>query len=116
MYRKRPPDGIAEEQKLAAVEKVFRVGLCWFPDFREFLEVELGHTEPCGAHKVSGCAHAPWACPIALLSPHFSSGLLSKLPGSLVQKKTSKCFVAFGLRLDGTRHGVNRLVPENNIK
>ena len=30
------------------------MALCWFPDFTEFIEVELGHTEPHGAHKVRG--------------------------------------------------------------
>jgi hypothetical protein len=73
----------------------------------------------------------PRARLVALLSPRLPSGLLPKLPGSLMsRKKSSKSFVAFGLRLvlifwktknrqktaTGTRHWVNRLVPNNDIK
>ena len=35
-------------------EKVFWVALCWFPDFREFIELELGQTELTWAHKLPG--------------------------------------------------------------
>ena len=31
--------------KLAVEKIVFWVALCWFPDFREFIEVELGQPE-----------------------------------------------------------------------
>lgn len=73
----------------------------------------------------------PRACPVAFSSPHFVSGLIPKLLGSLMSgKKTSKTFVAFGLHLvlifsknknkqkttTGTRHWINRLVPKNGIK
>src|SRR3989337_1072221 len=98
-YRKRPPDGIAREQKLAVAEKVFRGLLCWFPDFREFIVVELGQTELCGPHKPPGRATprgAPWClvghCFIFWPSPEASSTCY-------VQKKYPKSFVAFGLRL-----------------
>ena len=89
---KRPPDGIAEEQKLAAAGTVFWVALCWFPDFREFIEVELGQTEPRGAHKESGHAYPPRH---ALLPCRLLICLLvpPKAPRvSLVQKKINKKF------------------------
>ena len=66
-YQKRPPDGILREQELAAVGKVFWLALCWFPDFREFIEVELGQTEPRGAHKASGRALLPCRLLVCLL-------------------------------------------------
>ena len=34
--------------EIAAVEKAFRGLLCWFHDFREFIEAKLGQTEPRG--------------------------------------------------------------------
>ena len=54
-YRKRPKDGIAEEQRLAVAEKVFWVSLYWFGNIWEFIEVELGQKEVRGAHKALGC-------------------------------------------------------------
>ena len=51
-----PADGISQEQKLAAAEKVFWLAPCWFPDFREFMELELGQTKERGAHKPHGRA------------------------------------------------------------
>ena len=99
------------------------------PGISEFIEVELGQTEPHGAHKVIG--GSPRVRHVALSSPRLSYELLPKLLGSLMcKKKLSKSFVAFGLRLvlifwktknkqkttTGTRHLVNRLVPRNDIK
>ena len=49
------------------MEKVFWVALCWFPDFREFTEVELGQDVPRGAHKLKG--HTPQGAPIELVTP-----------------------------------------------
>ena len=46
-----PPDGIAEEQRLEAAEKLFRLALWGFINIREFIEVELGQMEPYGAHR-----------------------------------------------------------------
>ena len=45
--------------ELAAAEKVFRGLLCWFHDFREFIEAELGQTEPRGPHEPPGSALVP---------------------------------------------------------
>jgi hypothetical protein len=84
--RKRPPDGITEEQRLAVAKKFFRVALCWFHNIWEFIEVELGQTEPWGAHKATGRG-APWARRVALPSPRTSSGFLPKLLGSLMSRK-----------------------------
>ena len=55
-YRKRPPDGISREQKLVAVEKVFRGLPWWFLIFWEFIVVELGQTKLSGPHEVPGRA------------------------------------------------------------
>ena len=41
------------------MEKVFGGLLYWFPDFREFIEAELGQTEPRGPHKPPGCTLPP---------------------------------------------------------
>ena len=72
-YRKRSPDGISKKQRLAAAEKVFWLALCWFPDFREFIGLELGQTEQAWAHKLPGrppgrslVACAPRFCLLAL--------------------------------------------------
>ena len=46
-------------QELASTEKLFRVDLCLFPDFREFIEAELGQTEPRGPHEPPGRALVP---------------------------------------------------------
>ena len=51
--------------ELAAAEKVFRGILCWFPDFKEFIEAELGQMEPRGPHEPLGRAH-PLGCMIRL--------------------------------------------------
>ena len=40
-----PLDGISQEQKLGAEENVFWVALCWFPDVKEFVELELAQME-----------------------------------------------------------------------
>ena len=45
-YQKGPPYGIADEQKLAVAEKVFRVALCYIENIWEFIEVELGQEVP----------------------------------------------------------------------
>ena len=85
---------------LAAAGKVFRGLLCWFPDFREFIEAELGQTEPRGPHEPPGCAPPPRARRGASWVTAPSSHPLPKLPGSLMsRKKSPKSFVAFGLRL-----------------
>jgi hypothetical protein len=42
---------IAEEQRLVAAEKMFRMSLCWFWDLWEFKGLELGQTGVRGAHK-----------------------------------------------------------------
>ena len=58
-------DGIAEEQNLAAAEKLFWVALCWFGNIWKFIEVELGQTELRGAHELTGHAQgvgAPSEC------------------------------------------------------
>jgi hypothetical protein len=49
--------------ELAAEEKVFRGLLYWFHDFREFIDAELGQTDPRGPHNTPGRAYplgAPW--------------------------------------------------------
>ena len=85
-----------EEQRLTAVGKVFWVALCWFPNFREFIEVELGQTEPRGAHKASGSAY-PWAC--LIISSFSFWSLPEAFRVSLVQKKIVKSFAGLVLRL-----------------
>ena len=45
--------------KLVAAEKLFRRLLCWFHDFREFIEAYLGQTEPREPYKPPGRALAP---------------------------------------------------------
>jgi hypothetical protein len=48
----------------------------------------------------TGLGRPPRAHPLSLSLPRGPSGLLSKLPGCLVvQEKSSKSFVPFGLRL-----------------
>jgi hypothetical protein len=81
-----------EEQRLAATEKVFLVAPCWFSDFREFMELEVGQTELTWAHKPPGRDHplgAPW-----WLVPHVSAFWLSPEASrvSFVQKKIIKKF------------------------
>ena len=79
---------------------MFWVALWGFWNIWEFIALELGQTEPRGTHKASGRAYPPRACPVALASPRRSSGPPPKLLGSLLsRKKSSKSFVAFGLRL-----------------
>ena len=95
----RPPDGISQEQKLAVAEKVFRGLLYWFPNFREFIEVEVGQTEQRWAHEAPGHATprgAPWWL-VATSSVLWPSPKASSV--SYVQKKSPKSFMAFGLRL-----------------
>ena len=87
-----PPDGIVEEQRLTAVGKVFWVALCWFPNFREFIEAELGQTKLHWPHKPLGRAQVPRGPLLHLLVP-------PKLPGSLIAKKSQKSSMAFRLRL-----------------
>ena len=83
-YRKRPPDGISREHKLAAAEKV----------------VELGQKGQRWAHEAPGRATPPGARPGGSWPPPLSSGPLPKLLVSLMsRKKSPKSFVAFGLCL-----------------
>ena len=56
--------------ELAAAEKVFRGLLYWFHDFREFIEIELGKTKPCGPHKPPRRAY-PLGVPWCLVDPWF---------------------------------------------
>ena len=42
--------------ELAVVEKIFCGLLCWFHDFREFIEAELGQMKLGGPHKPPGRA------------------------------------------------------------
>ena len=95
----RPLDGIAEERRLVGGGKMFWLALWGFPNIWAFIEVELGQTEPRGAHKASGCAYpmgAPYCLVVSLLlvwSPSKASRV------SFILKKSSKSFVAFGLHL-----------------
>ena len=66
---KKALDGISREQKLATAEIGFWLALYWFPDFREFIEVELGQTEPRGPHEPPGCALVPRGPLLHLLVP-----------------------------------------------
>ena len=92
-YRRRPPDGISREQKLAAVEKVFR-GLPWrFLIFSEFIVVEFGQTELRWAHEAPGRACPPGTPWWLFWPPPEASSVF------YVQKKSPKSFMAFGLRL-----------------
>jgi hypothetical protein len=76
-----------------AAEKVFRGLLCYFPDFREFIEAELGQTELRGPHEPPGRALPPWARLGASWATAPSSRPLPKHPGSLMsRKKISKKF------------------------
>ena len=82
-------------------EKVFRGLLYWFPNFREFIEVELGQKGQRWAHEAPGRATPPGACPGGSWPPPLSSGLLPKLLVSLMsRKKSPKSFMVFGLRLE----------------
>ena len=92
-YRKRPPDGISQEQKLAAAEKVFHGLLCWFPDFREFIEAELGQTEQRWSHEAPGRACLPPRRALGLVATScvfWPSPEASRV--CYVQKKISKKF------------------------
>jgi hypothetical protein len=96
----QPPDGISREQELTAAEKVFCRLLCCFPDFREFIEVELGQTEQRWAHEAPGRATPTGARPGGSWPPPLFSGPVPKLLVSLMsRKKSPKSFVAFGLCL-----------------
>ena len=48
--------------ELVVAEKVFHGLLCWFHNFREFIEAELGQMEPHGSHNTPRRAY-PWVCP-----------------------------------------------------
>jgi len=85
--------------ELAAAEKVFRGLLYWFHDFREFIEAELGQTEPHGPHHPPGRAY-PLGAPWCLVGPWFIIWSSPEASGvSFVQKKSQKSFVAFELHL-----------------
>ena len=97
-YQNRAPDGIASEQRLAAAIKLFRVSLRGFQNIWEFIGQKLGQTEAQGAHKPGWRATPLGPRHLALWGPRASSGCLPKLLGSLiVQKKSSKSFIVFGL-------------------
>jgi hypothetical protein len=67
------------------------VALCWFPDFREFIELELGQTEIRWAHKLHGSD--PPGAPMWLVLHAFifwPSPEASRV--SFVQKKFVKKF------------------------
>jgi hypothetical protein len=70
---------------------VFWVALYWFPDFIEFMELEVGQTELTWAHNHQGAPPlgAPWC-----LVPHVSAFWLSPKASrvSFVQKKIIKKF------------------------
>ena len=59
------------------VEKVFCGLLGRFPDFREFIEAELGPTEARGPHYVPGCALVPSGPLLCLVLSRSFQGLLS---------------------------------------
>ena len=72
--------------------KVFSSVFWYTGNILEFIALELGQEVPRGAHKPGG-ALTPKARPLNLPLPRGSSGLLSKLPGSLlVQKKLIQSF------------------------
>ena len=92
-YQKRPPDGIAEEQKLAEAKKYFRwlyVGFSILDNLQRSNQVR----RCTRGHKCGGCALRP--C-VRLMPPPTSS------PSLLVvfQSKKNHCegFIPFGLRL-----------------
>ena len=58
--RKRPQDGISQEQRLVVAEKYFGGRFQWFGNIWEFIVQELGLEESQGAHKPWG--RAPTAC------------------------------------------------------
>ena len=82
--RKRPPDGIAEEQRLAVAERLFLLALYWFPNICEFIELELGQTESRGPHKATGRALLPCEASVRLLASSRS------FKGVLCPEKISK--------------------------
>ena len=114
------------------------------PIFQKPLGLTRGFLEYLGIYRAKrGCGRPPrwaqptWAClgpqahPGGLCSPRSSPQVLSWPNGCLlVQKKCTKHFAAFGLRLiliscdvknkqktaTDTGHWVNRLVPKNDIK
>ena len=92
-YWKRPPDGIVEEQRLAAAETFSLLSLWYIGNILEFIALKLGQEGKRGAHKPGGHALPPRARLPSLSLPHGSSGLLPKLRGSLlVQKKLIQSF------------------------
>ena len=121
-YRKRSPNGISEEQKLAVAEKLFWVALWCIGNIWKFIEVELSQEVPWGAHEPEGGAPGL----VASLWLPRSSPEASMVPSG--PKKSLKSFVSFGLRLflkihkqvkkttTVTGHYINRLVPKNDIK
>jgi hypothetical protein len=81
-----------EEHRLAAAKKVFWVALYWFPDFRVFIEMELGQTEPRGAHKLRGpCCLV--VSSFAFRSPPEASRVLSS---QKIDKKFHSIWTPFG--------------------
>ena len=77
---------VSRGQELAVAEKVFCGLLYWFHDFREFIEAELGQTEPRGPHNIPG--HALVSCGPMVHRLVFSEASCV----SFVQKKISKKF------------------------
>ena len=93
--------GSLRNRGLRRRKNLFWVSPSGFPNIFEFIGLELGQSEPHGAHKAPGRAYpsSPGITP-ALWLPRASFGLLQKLPGFLyVQKKSPKIFIMFGLHL-----------------
>ena len=93
------PRWISWVQKVAAVQTCF-CGCFWW--FRNICEYIGGRTRSAGHEGPTrqGVCPAAWARPPPLSSPRGSSDLNSKYPRCLVvQEKSSKSFVPFGLRL-----------------
>ena len=87
--RNGAPDGLAMEQRLAAAEKGFRDCFWGFHDIREFIGERVASGEPRGGHHISG-----------VVGPSCASRLPSEASrSSYSPEKSSKSFVAIGLRL-----------------
>ena len=79
-------DNLIINSQFIAAEKVFHGLLCWFPDFWEFIVVELGQKGQRWAHEALGHACPPPSRRALVARGH----LLGLLASS--QKKISKKF------------------------